>query len=336
MKSCRLIVNDPADDYNQGQSEPIKVAVKVIDDANEFKNERMVLEKIQSLNHRHLVKHIATCERDSEYYVIFPLATGGSLWSYWKEKNKETRTPERVAWCLQQMAGLADALYALHSGFEGNLHVRHGDLKPGNILVFEDKEGKTLAIADMGISRLHTQPTDQRPHGTMTTATTRAYEAPEAAGYNEGGTGPARHRIYDTWSLGCIFLEFVIWLLFNFESVENFSQNRGRHRHNPHCSYYQFMDNGTPDIEDAVNKAITALLEDSRCKGTPLETLIHFIKQKALVIEPVDRCTAKEMFEELVKIVQNTEDVKSLSKIGERRSDCPAIFTHLPQQFHQP
>ena len=44
------------------------------------------------------------------------------------------------------------------------------------------------------------------------------YEAPEAIGELNG----PRSRLYDVWSMGCITLEFIIWLLYGNDELNNF------------------------------------------------------------------------------------------------------------------
>jgi serine/threonine protein kinase len=284
------------------------VAVKELHTQESFKREQGNLTKILRLNNRHLIKHFATIERgSSNYYVVFPLADGGSLSDYWERENSTPRTPELVLWSLQQMNGLAGALYSLHHELGGDEHCRHGDLKPANILLFEDNEDRTLVIADFGVSRIHGELTDLRQGGTTTAATTRSYEAPEASEY--GRRNKPRARTYDIWSLGCVFLEFAIWLLYDIGAIKNFEENRKWPPGSQNASFFQMTPAGTAEISPDVLDAINALRQDLRCqRGTSLGCLVDLISTKLLLTVAEDRYNAKQLCVELQKIVQKGEE----------------------------
>jgi len=282
------------------------VAIKELGDRTSFEREKENLTKTLNLNNRHLVKHIATCERDSNYYVIFPLADGGSLLDYWKRDNEKPRSLELILWSLRQMHGLAGAVYCLHHNLGGGMHCRHGDLKPANILLFEEDSDHFLVIADLGVSKIHEQQTNLRRGGTTTMATTRSYEAPEAS--EPGQQNQPRARTYDIWSLGCVFLEFAIWLLHGCDAIDNFEDNRRRLPENPHASFFQMTLDRKAKILPEVLDAIKALREDPRCQGgTSLESLVNLIADKLLVTSAEDRCKAEELRDKLQEIVQKAE-----------------------------
>jgi len=96
----------------------------------------------------------------------------------------------------------------------------HGDIKPENLLWYKDwvglehhnKEASqsrdplgVLQLADFGISKLHH--TETRSN-TMMRRSTKTYAAPESEWGVDGCS-----RSYDIWSLGCVFLEFICWLV---------------------------------------------------------------------------------------------------------------------------
>jgi serine/threonine protein kinase len=299
------------------------VAIKELQDPGTFEREKGNLTRIQNLNNRHLIKHIATCQRDSSYYVIFPLANGGSLLEYWQHENEIPRGPSLILWSLQQMLGLAEAIRALHHDLDGNIHCRHGDLKPANILLFKEDGDGLLVIADLGVSRIHEQPTLLRRSGTTTMATTRSYEAPEVKSERDG---QPRARTYDIWSLGCVFLEFAIWLLYDFNAVKNFEENRRRPVENPHASFYQMTSAGVK-IASEVLDTIKALREDPRCKGgTALESVVNLIADKLLVTTVKDRCKAEQLRDELRRIVDAAEDPSYLLNVADQPSPIPKVF----------
>jgi serine/threonine protein kinase len=280
--------------------------VKTIKNLDTFQRERSSLHEVKALRNRHIIKHIATCERKASYYIIFPWANGGTLFDYWRRETGHPRTSELVLWSLRQMLGLSEALRALHQDLVGDSHCRHGDLKPDNILLFEEAKDRRLVITDLGVSRIHNQPTEMRPGGTTTKATTLAYQAPEVS--DREARDEPRHRTYDVWSVGCIFLEFVIWLIHDINAVNNFYAHRYRRPQNIHHSFYQINSTGQAEPDTAVESAISALKADPRCTGdTALGALVKLIAEKVLVISVQNRCEAKTLRDEVQEIVHTAE-----------------------------
>ncbi|KAK7709694.1 hypothetical protein SLS57_008599 [Botryosphaeria dothidea] len=101
---------------------------------------------------------------------------------------------------------------------------RHGDLKPDNILRFVDSTTAerslgTLKIADLGLAKLHDVDTNLRAEPTSQRCGTLKYEPPEALYPHRS----PRSRRYDIWSMGCIILESIIWLLYGYDGLEVFN-----------------------------------------------------------------------------------------------------------------
>ncbi|GKT51646.1 serine/threonine-protein kinase PknD [Colletotrichum spaethianum] len=283
------------------------------DRENNFNKERENLSHIEQHNHPHLIKHIATCQSGKSFFVIFPWADGGSLRDFWEHEDPGEPTPELVSWSLQQMLGLIGALKALHS-----FNCRHGDLKPENILHFKEGDDKLqrngergiLVMADVGVSRVHKQTTRFRAGPTTTKATTISYQAPETETYPKG----PRSRAYDAWSIGCIFLEHIVWLLYGLQGIESFETSRecrdleGSYVNAKFYKAAAVGSQGSADIHPAVLKAMAALGEDPRCRsGTALGDLLKLIREKLLLIEPQARANAGELHGIVEKIVRDTE-----------------------------
>lgn len=161
---------------------------------------------MRDLRHDHLIQAISAYERGLERCFVFPWATEGNLRHLWARTRGPTKECRRK-WAWGQIQGLTDGLKWLHKQ-----NTRHGDIKPENILGFRSGNSIRLVIADVGIAKFHAQETRKRQaqgywttnqHGTL------RYEPPEIERYKP----QAVSRRYDSWSLGCVLLEFVIWLL---------------------------------------------------------------------------------------------------------------------------
>src|SRR4051794_22480988 len=99
-----------------------------------------MLESIRARVHgNHVIKAIAFYERPKgDCCLLFPWAERGTLREFWEEEahaptEKPTPDPQLVLWLFQQLHGLMEAVKLMHD--QG---IRHGDLKPDNILCFPD------------------------------------------------------------------------------------------------------------------------------------------------------------------------------------------------------
>ncbi|KPM36546.1 hypothetical protein AK830_g10020 [Neonectria ditissima] len=301
------------------------VAIKEFRVKASFDHEEENLLKVQNLEHNHLIRIIATCDREPSYYVIFPWADGGNLREFWQDEDSH-RTPELILWSLRQMLGLADGLKALHTE-----NCRHGDLKPENILHFKksddpsDESQGNLVIADVGVSKFHREATKLRNLPTNTKATTPTYEAPEA----HPDVKDPRSRVYDTWSMGCIYLEWVVWLLYGMNAVRRFRQ--ARTSDDPMIeagSFYIHAPQGTPPVHPKVSEAFGVLKEDPRCiDGTAFGDLLGLIA-KDLLVAVDSRATASKLADQLGRIVHDAvQRPLYFYKQVDPPPDIPKFFT---------
>jgi serine/threonine protein kinase len=207
------------------------------------------------------------------------------------------------------MLGLAEALYALHQGIDDKANCRHGDLKPGNILHFLTEGEGTLKITDFGISRIHNTATYQRMgKPTTTRATTPSYEAPEAV--PALSNKQSRSRKYDIWSLGCIFLEFTIWIVCGWEGVQSFSSARKpKSSGSGIWALFYRITNDTAQVHPEVVQRIADLKGITQSKeDTALGELLDLIEINLLEVEVEQRLDATQLCSRLRSIVQKAED----------------------------
>ena len=174
--------------------------------------------------------------------MLFPYAQC-NLREYMRKRRFRERE-EDILWFLEQLHGLASALKMIHdltneedlaepsspmlqppspvlppgerrSGW-------HHDLKPENILFFwhTDPPRGNFRISDWGSGKVNTYRSGKTSINTPSPTGTPTYEPPEVM--VEGKTS----RPYDVWSLGCVFLELLVWALFDFETVKKFKKER--------------------------------------------------------------------------------------------------------------
>ncbi|KAI0477807.1 HET-domain-containing protein [Xylariaceae sp. FL0804] len=282
------------------------VAVKVFNTAvtdDNFHKEVGILDIIRHLDHPHLVKPIAAYENENYQCVLFPWAGGGNLGDYWK-RGPATSSSRVVldegftSWTLCQIRGLCNCLKLL---WDQNCH--HRDLKPENIL-YTGRERGNFIIADVGLSKFHTDKTVDRPRSSSAKYRTRRYAAPEL----ESDQLQALSRDYDMWAMGVVLLEWLIWLANGTEGlrgVSNLSQ------------FWQGTDHGV----EVANAALNWMDETAQTFsiGTALGDLLGLIRTRLLVVELVrddeppeaGRAKAAELSRRVDEIVEQAEQDRS-------------------------
>ncbi|KAF5005062.1 hypothetical protein FDECE_8478 [Fusarium decemcellulare] len=164
-----------------------------------FKNEADALEKIRGFESPHLVTPIASFRYHGEENGCFllPWAEGGDLTNFWADETSSLEDARMMTWVLDQLRGLCHALSLLHG--KG---IYHGFVMPQTILHFKEGDYKgILRLTNVGASK------DDE--------STR-YAAPEFA------HGKRMSPTDDVWALGCIFLEFVMWMVYGDKKLNEF------------------------------------------------------------------------------------------------------------------
>ena len=206
-------------------SRPNYFALKKLKPGHEdtFKREVESLAHFAPMNHPHIVKLLMAYKQTDTYNLLFPWAEG-NLSTFWHSSVMEP-SPESAYWMLKQCIGIADGLAQIHSDKrETNMYGRHGDIKPANILWFRsDSDAGTedkLVLSDFGLSQFHSTDAALR-ESRKKIGGTMAYAPPEV-----NDPESCCSRSYDIWSLGCVYLEFVIWLLWGWKGVRKFRRQR--------------------------------------------------------------------------------------------------------------
>lgn len=195
-----------------------------------WEREVKALQKIWHLGLPHVVEIAAMVAIEKKQYFVFPWADGGNLLNLWKSQDSHSDRSHiarhQIPHIVDQLVGLTYALAKLHSFRHGKAaSYRHGDLKPENFLVFDTKNHKSLGVwkmADLGLARYHMAATGDRKYVTSNSgAGTISYQRPESV---DAGAAPTS-RLYDIWSMGCIILQLMTWLLYGTRKIDELTRN---------------------------------------------------------------------------------------------------------------
>ena len=309
-----------------------------------------MLQRLRRYSNPHLTTHLVTWTQGEKYYMLFPLAQC-NLHQYMSRRVFE-RTKENNIWLLEQFSGLANALHLIHNLTFSNSTLAsdpnlspiapqdrerkagwHHDLKPENILYFEDAklDRKNFQIADFGSSKIHV--VRSHSHPTRSTMGTPTYEPPELE------TERLTSRPYDIWSLGCVFLELLVWAMMDFRAVQKFRDERTRKR----TPYELTMDdgfweknaNGKVALRDSVVQWIERL-EDKVAQQPhqpfmePLKVIVQMLeidRSKRILAHVISDDMARICFQKRIDLEQG----KDASSPGSRGSDSSSVSL-LPQR----
>lgn len=223
-----------------------------------------MLRKFSGSEHPNMISLLATYEQSNKFNLIFPWAKADLL-RYWKTVNPKPRFDKTtVLWFAEQCRGIASGLSAIHRYGSGEslpslslgdpaVYARHGDIKPENILWFPEADsslvGGTLKLSDFGTA-------DLAIGGQETMAFSPTYRAPEIE-----IPGSRIGRAYDMWSLGCLYLDFITWLLGGWEMVDVFGNGRlasGSRWHDiKEDSFFQPVKHGDHELGFVIKPAVT-------------------------------------------------------------------------------
>jgi len=178
-----------------------------------YESERRVLSSIVP-KHVHIVSLLTSFIYFGRFHLLFKKADMDLetfMMTAISEQHAHNRSRKHGLWL--QMAGLASALEFLH-----DKNISHGDIKPSNILIFEDPDF-TLKLADFGAAcdKVNDEP---NVYGRDTNSGT--YCPPEM--WHRSGL--RLHKPIDIWSLGCVFSELATYIECAETGVTDFRSRR--------------------------------------------------------------------------------------------------------------
>ncbi|KAF4459729.1 serine threonine kinase, partial [Fusarium albosuccineum] len=261
------------------------------------------IQELSEARHEHLISYIGAFKHGVDFYVMIEQPESGSLRDFWESETTKCTglDSERIMSILEQLVGLTAALEELHSRNTYTRVSKTGPanllwsvrvLTPDNVVRFDDRTSAwlgTLKIANRGFT------VTQNPFITACNdANVKWHTLASHYGAPELVTNQNPHmsniQESDVWSMGCIILEFLIWLLYGLNGLHEFHRegtNLDIFRENV---YFSIESNGkTAHVSSIVQKWMEKMLQaDSGCSTQMtkvIRNLVLLVKDRLLVVK---------------------------------------------------
>jgi len=236
------------------------------------------------------------------FLIFLPWADYGSLEELWT-LGFTPRSPDLLLWALRQMTHLADGLRVLHqAGLEMSLE----GTDPTTILRFRESKqaegfGRLVIGGTAKSQKVYATRTGRRyPTRAPDERERSRYDAPDSD-FKDSRGSMKPYRGQDVWSMGLTFLEFILWLLYGMDIVEDF---RGVCKQMARNSY-----RGPLDTPSALSPELVEALKNKPqfSQGTAWHDLLSLLTGRVLV-SMKDRCNAVELHAGMEKIMAVAEE----------------------------
>ncbi|KAL4908769.1 kinase-like domain-containing protein [Aspergillus multicolor] len=293
---------DHLDSGIQSTQEAMVVAVKRMFYSADFKLERKVYGDLGPSNrHDHLINLLFSFTK-KDCHLVFPWADG-SLKNYWEIHPIPDYSRELLLWSVGQMAGIASGLASFHE-FTDPRHGltrfgRHGDIKAANILWFRDPN--ILKIADLGLASVRGR--DSRSNvNPKSVVDSPTYSPPEIQ------RGHAISRKWDIWSLGCLYLEFITYLVLGWPAIAEFVAVRHeRDSLYPELFTDEFYTTDYNSVKPAVLAWVKHLKRQARCSSL-IHDILDLVMDKMILIDPNARMTSADVCKTLEDMLDRAKE----------------------------
>lgn len=318
------------------------------DPAREGREQRFHL-GMAGQEHSHLVKCRSSFTLGAKYHMIYDLANS-NLESFINDNSIASANPDlSESWLARQLAGLAGAVKVVHNP-EGparltgastlNVPSKHQertgyihDIKPENILVFQQRDGSyLLQLSDFSCARvaefIATISGKRHSYRTTTKSGTPIYRAPESL---KGATS----RPYDMWSLGCVYLEILVWFVDGFEALDTFRQSRECQVQPNGVEDEGFYHETSPNVIE-LRKPVVDMISylQGKCTGD-LKNIVNTIPE-LLKINPEERPSASDLVKQLDHLGTGTATMRKPSSLNRDSVGLLSLRSPAPPRPHNP
>ena len=250
-----------------------------------FKRELENISRLMHLKHPNIVRLYCSYIYRERCNLIFALADGGSLADF-LNGQRNMKGPDGPQ-LLLALTDLASAIDAMHNFTSEALDLRltgcHHDLAPRNILV----HGETFLLADFGLSTFRSADDDSL---TMFKEVRGSYIAPECQTLHDGHVKSKYiSRPSDIWSLGCILLEVLTYMVWGSDGVAQFREKRCA-QVTPEIEWYRFHHGPGKPSREVIN-----WLNNLQTTGELFHVRLVDLIQEMLSMDPSNRPRSTEV-----------------------------------------
>ncbi|KAL8716044.1 MAG: hypothetical protein Q9225_006276 [Loekoesia sp. 1 TL-2023] len=314
---------------------------------------------LRKVSHLHIATPLASWTQQGKCFMLFPYAQC-NLRHYMSKWTFGSPLPERMLWLLGQLRGIADGLRNLHNlsdekgpfpqphlrttGSNAPRSNRTHVISPENIWVCSTHNTSSLdqtpgegRFCLAGFSPQESQShlsSESRIHMSAGTCT---YEPPEAR-FEDVNLRPR-----DVWSLGCIFLEVLIWSVIDYNAVTALSEQR-KIRYpwdyggelTSDDSFWQLGRDGRPVLHQAVDRQIGLLHNEIMRKECTMFGRVLQVVQQMLDPDHTTRIPVVHVWNTLDAIYKDISvELKSIAKDDADQERDPSI-SPFPVDLSEP
>lgn len=237
---------------------------------------------LHHLEHPNILPLLTSYTYNDVPNFLLPLVEGGDLEQFLNAKHRPKDFAEDIRF-YDALSGLASALETLHDYKSDVLDKEmigyHHDLKPKNVLVSEGR----FVLSDFGLSKLKTGEDSRTPFKKGQ----GHYLAPECEDLEHDFSKGVISRASDVWSLGCIVLEVIVFMIGGTDAVAEFREHR---------KFKQgFLTTKTFFCGKSVNPEVERkMFEVADCENVAVRKVVALIRQ-ILVVDFKKRPKASEI-----------------------------------------
>lgn len=145
----------------------------------------------------------------------------------------------------------------------------------------------------------------------------------------------ATSRPYDMWSLGCVYLEILVWYIDGYDALQTFRESRECQvqlkGHIEDEGFWRETSPGVIDLREPVVDMITSLQE--KCTGG-LQDIVNTIPD-LLKINPKERPSASDLVERLSHLGTGTATRRRSSFLSTDYINSLSLRNAAPSGLHQ-
>lgn len=137
----------------------------------------------------------------------------------------------------------------------------------------------------------------------------------------------------DIWSLGCVFLEFIVWYVSGIEALQQFQEQTPKRKMRPgDCSHSGY--HSGHKLDSRVKARYRSLSEEIATGHEVISDLLAIVEHHMLQINPKRRLSAKKLSRCQIQIMQEAEQARSVMSLQTLYGACNRKAGSTLIKFH--